>query len=256
MQDKVTFKILRGLPGAQYWETFEIELEEGANVISSLMKIRRSPVNQKGEKTTPVIWEDGCLEEVCGSCSMLINGIPRQACSTIIKPLIEETGSSTISLAPLTKFSLIRDLQVDRQAMFDSLKKIRGWVDITSSRTDGPGPRVSPDEQEVAYSLSTCMTCGCCMEACPQFNENSSFIGPAPISQVRYFGIHPTSRLGQPARIRVMLEKGGIAECGNAQACVAVCPKNIPLTESIAGVGREATQAYFWNLFGAREKKK
>ena len=50
------------------------------NVISALMEIQRNPVNAKGEKTTPVVWESNCLEEVCGACSMVINGKPRQAC--------------------------------------------------------------------------------------------------------------------------------------------------------------------------------
>ena len=44
------------------------------NVISALMEIRRNPVNKKGEKTTPVTWDMNCLEEVCGACSMVING--------------------------------------------------------------------------------------------------------------------------------------------------------------------------------------
>ena len=77
-----------------------------ANVISALMEIQQRPVNRQGAKVEPVVWESGCLEEVCGSCSMLINGMPRQACTALIEPIIEATGDSTIRLAPLTKFPL------------------------------------------------------------------------------------------------------------------------------------------------------
>ena len=76
-------RIFRGHPGHQYWEEFELDWLPSANVISSLMDIQRRPVNRQGEKVTPIVWESGCLEEVCGSCSMLINGYPRQACTAI-----------------------------------------------------------------------------------------------------------------------------------------------------------------------------
>ncbi|MBV6666944.1 succinate dehydrogenase iron-sulfur subunit, partial [Staphylococcus haemolyticus] len=64
-----------------YEETFEIPYKENMNVIACLMEIRRNPVNNKGEKTTPVTWDMNCLEEVCGACSMVINGRARQSCS-------------------------------------------------------------------------------------------------------------------------------------------------------------------------------
>ncbi|MBM3184621.1 MAG: succinate dehydrogenase iron-sulfur subunit, partial [Chlamydiae bacterium] len=109
-----TLRIFRGTPGKQYWEEFELSRHPHANVISSLMEIQKRPINKKGEKTTPVVWEQGCLEEVCGSCSMLVNGMPRQACTALIENYIRETGASTITLAPFTKFPLIRDLYVNR----------------------------------------------------------------------------------------------------------------------------------------------
>src|SRR5262249_52873538 len=91
-------RILRGNPGKQYWEEFELERKAGANVISALLEIQRMPINREGRKVTPVVWESGCLEEVCGSCSMLINGKPRQACSALIENLIEEAKSEVITL--------------------------------------------------------------------------------------------------------------------------------------------------------------
>ena len=57
------------------------------NVISALMEIRRNPVNAEGKETTPVTWDMNCLEEVCGACSMVINGKPRQSCSALVDQL-------------------------------------------------------------------------------------------------------------------------------------------------------------------------
>jgi len=243
MENIFTLRILRGITGHQYWEEFELPRDSNANVISSLMEIQKSPINKKGEITTPVAWEQGCLEEVCGSCSMLINGRPRQSCTALIEPYIKATGSTTIVLAPFTKFPLIRDLCVDRTSMFESLKKIRGWISIDGTEDTGQfGPPISPEVQEAMYVLSTCMTCGCCSESCPQVNEKSDFMGPAAMSQIRFFNSNPIGIFEKPERMRAALGDDGIAGCGNAQNCVKVCPKNIPLTESLALIGREASK--------------
>jgi succinate dehydrogenase iron-sulfur subunit len=232
-------KIFRGTPAKQHWEEFELSVKPFYNIISALMDIQKSPINRKGEKVEPIAWEQGCLEEVCGSCSMLINGRPRQACTALIEPLLK--FGRTITVAPMTKFPLIRDLVVNRDSMFEDLKRIQGWIEVDGSYERGFGPPQDPKVQEVRYILSTCMTCGCCVEACPQVNARSKFMGPAVISQVRLFNNHPTGKLQAPERLRVLMQEGGISECGNAQNCAAVCPKKIPLTESIAVMGRKTT---------------
>jgi len=254
MKEKYILKIYRGTPGHQYFEEFEMTFEPSANVISALMEIRKNPVNKKGEKVTPIVWEDGCLEEVCGSCSMLINGVPRQACTALIEPILRQTNRDVITLAPLTKFPLVRDLQVDRTVMFESLKKVRAWIDSDGAYDRGPGPKLSQSKQQVLYILSTCMTCGCCSEACPQVSEKSKFIGPAIISQARLFNAHPTGALEKTSRLHPLMEEGGINDCGNAQNCQQVCPKEIPLLDSIASVGRDVTVQAFKDLFSLPDR--
>ncbi|MEM8727296.1 MAG: succinate dehydrogenase iron-sulfur subunit [Chlamydiota bacterium] len=247
-------KIYRGEKDKQYWEEFELELKPSINVISALMDIQKNPVNRKGEKVHPVSWEQGCLEEVCGSCSMLINGRPRQACTAIIESMIERTGSSTVTLAPFTKFPLVRDLVVNRNRMFEDLKRTNGWISVDGSYIRGFGPKIGQAKQETMYTLSTCMTCGCCSEACPQVNGRSKFIGPAPISQVRLFNLNPTGAAEKGKRLHTLMVEGGIGDCGNAQNCVQVCPKEIPLTESIAVIGREVGKQALKDLFSLSDR--
>lgn len=254
MKQTFILKIYRGTVGNQYWEEFELELKPSINVISALMDIQKNPVNRKGLKVSPVAWEQGCLEEVCGSCSMLINGRPRQACSAIIEPIMKKTKCSTITLAPFTKFPLIRDLVTDRSQMFENLKKARAWISVDGSYIRGFGPKISQAKQETMYALSTCMTCGCCLEACPQVNQRSKFIGPAPISQVRLFNLNPTGAMEKESRLHLLMEEGGVSDCGNAQNCVKVCPKNIPLTESIAVLGREVSKQAIKDLFNISDR--
>src|SRR5271166_4461963 len=163
-----------------YWEEFELPYRPGMNVISSLMEIAANPVTRDGKPTTPITYDSNCLEEVCGSCAMLINGRTRMACSALIDKL-----DQPIRLEPFTKFPVVRDLAVDRSVLFENLKAVKAWIPIDGTYDLGAGPRVAAEEQEQAYPLSRCISCCCCMEACPQFNEDTGFVGAATISQVR-----------------------------------------------------------------------
>ncbi|MFC4022611.1 succinate dehydrogenase iron-sulfur subunit [Oceanobacillus longus] len=247
-QSTVTFIITRqdGPESAPYEETFEIPYRTNMNVISGLMEIRQNPVNAKGEKTTPVMWDMNCLEEVCGACSMVINGTARQSCAALVDQL-----EQPIRLEPMSTFPIVRDLIIDRERMFDALKQVKAWIPIDGTHDLGPGPRMPEKKRQWAYELSKCMTCGVCLEACPNVNDKSNFIGPAAISQARLFNAHPTGEMNEGDRLDGLMEDGGIDGCGNSQNCVQVCPKGIPLTTSIAAMNRATNIQAFKNFFGS-----
>ncbi|WP_088006586.1 succinate dehydrogenase iron-sulfur subunit [Indiicoccus explosivorum] len=229
-----------------FWETFEVPYRANMNVISALMEIRRNPVDRDGKTTTPVAWDMNCLEEVCGACSMVINGRARQSCTALVDQL-----EQPIRLQPMKTFPVVRDLVIDRSRMFDSLKKVKAWVPIDGTYDLGEGPRMPEQKRQWAYELSKCMTCGVCLEACPNVNSKSDFIGAAPISQVRLFNAHPTGAMNKDERINALIGPGGLQDCGNSQNCVESCPKGIPLTTSIAAMNRSATVQMFRNFFGS-----
>jgi succinate dehydrogenase / fumarate reductase iron-sulfur subunit len=240
--EKIVVKIKRQdkPDAAAYWQTFELPYKPNMNMTSVLQAIAAKPVTADGQKTTPPTYDAACLEEVCGSCTMLINGHVRQACSALIDVILSQTPG-TITVEPMTKFPLIRDLQVDRTRMFENLKRIKGWIPIDGTYALGQGPKMPPATQEQSYDLSRCMTCGCCLEACPQFTLANAFVGAQVLSQVRYFNMHPTGKVDAGARLEAVMGDGGITDCGNAQNCVRVCPKEIPLVDSIGAIGRDAT---------------
>jgi succinate dehydrogenase iron-sulfur subunit len=242
----VIIKIKRQLtPDAKpVWEEFELPYRRNMNVTSALMDIAANPVTRDGKKTTPVTYDSNCLEEVCGSCAMLINGRARMACSALLDSL-----EQPIKLEPFSKFPIVRDLAVDRSVLFENLKAVKAWVPIDGTYDLGPGPRLSMQEQEAAYPLSRCISCCCCMEACPQFNEDTDFVGAAAISQARLFNTHPTGAALKRDRLTALMGDGGIQECGYAQNCVEICPKDIPLTKSISEVGREVMKQAVGDLF-------
>src|SRR6266851_2532430 len=202
-------------PETRRWEEFAVPYQPHMNVISA-------------------------LEEVCGSCTMRINGKVRQSCSALIDQIAP--NGETITLEPMSKFPVVRDLVVDRQRMFEDMKRVKAWIHLDGTHELGPGPRESPEQQEERYPLSRCMTCGCCLEACPQYGPGLEFVGAFALNLVRLYNSHPSGAMHKNERLDAVMGNGGVEDCGKAQNCVEVCPKDIPLVDSIAIIGRETTK--------------
>ncbi len=254
----------------RYWQRFALEYEADMNCISVLQRIAENPRTDDGRDVAPVAWECNCLEEVCGACTMLINGWVRQACTALVAQLLQDRPGE-IELRPMTKFPVLRDLVVDRSRIFAILEKILAWVPVDSYYDLGPGPRQSQEAQQMAYLYSKCMSCGCCLEACPQFLKIEleyregetpeaynarlrtanmrAYIGSHAIAQVELFNSNPIGAMNATERLDALVAEGGIQVCGNSQNCVRVCPKGIPLTTAIARAGRAATRHIFRKWF-------
>ncbi len=250
-------------PGQQsYWERHRVAWKPDMNVISVLQEVAAHPKTVDGKTVAPVAWDCNCLEEVCGACTMVVNGRVRQACSALVDRLLEDRPGE-IELRPMTKFPVIRDLSIDRSRLFRALTKVKAWVPVDGYYEMGPGPRQSADQQQDSYPFSQCMSCGCCLEACPQYTKvelkrrdgetdedfgqrqnaafDTAFVGAHAIGQTMLFNSHPTGKMNAGQRLEALTAPGGIQACGNAQNCVAVCPKEIPLTTAIARAGRATT---------------
>ncbi len=254
----------------EYWETFRLGYEPGLNVTSVLQRIAAHPINVDDQPVAPVAYDANCLEEVCGSCTMLINGRVRQACSALVDSLLADRPG-TIELRPMSKFPVVRDLVVSRRRLFRALEKLRCWIEADDYYDHGPAPRQSPAEQEQAYPLSTCMSCGCCLDACPQYAKielqrgedesheqfaareqatfDRNFMGAHANSQVVLMNSHPLGHSGASERLQALIAPGGIQNCGKAGNCQAVCPKEIPLMTSWGRAGRATTLHVLKRLF-------
>ena len=109
---------------------------------------------------------------------MIINGTVRQSCSALVDKL-----DQPISLEPMTKFPNVRDLVVDRAEMFEHLKRVHAWIELDGTHDLGPGPRMSQEETAERYIYSRCFTCGCCLEACPQYGDGN-YIGAQTLREL------------------------------------------------------------------------
>jgi len=207
------------------------------------MEIAANPVTRDGKATTPITYDSNCLEEVCGSCAMIINDRARMACSALLDKL-----EQPIRLEPFSKFPVVRDLATDRSVIFEKFESHKILGPGGRQLRPRPGPRVSPEDQEQMYPLSRCISCCCCMEACPKFNEETGFVGAAVISQVRLFNAHPTGKASSANASRPSWRRRHPGMWLRPELRRGL-PKDIPLTTSIAEVGGDVMKQALTDLF-------
>lgn len=229
--EKIHLKIRRqdSPEGLSYWEEFYVPYEEGMSVIEALRLVGRSPETQEGLPTSPVVWDHNCMQAVCGSCSMIINGKVRLACSTFVEDL-----DQPIVLEPMSKFPVFRDLRVDRSAIFEHLKEIKPWVEIDSLFDQDITAYQSSELNAAIRVFSECVMCGSCVESCPEVNERSHFAGAFLVMQAYVANLKDSKNSSLSHRMNFIKGPSGIDGCDNTQNCEKVCPKDIPLNKAIS----------------------
>ena len=159
-----------------YWQEFSYDGSANASVAAVLNELNgRMPLTDaSGNPAEPISWECGCMVRKCGACAMRINGVPRLACSVFLNTL----KGTTVTLEPLSKFPLVKDLVVDRSILFENLKKIELWL-----KSDA---YLAEYTHEARYQSARCLMCGCCLEVCPNFSAEGNFAGAiAPVNAYR-----------------------------------------------------------------------
>lgn len=216
-----------------YWDNFSLDYNEQDTILSLLTQLD-GPINH----SSPVHHECNCKEEICGTCSIRINGRPMLSCSTLIIDLPESSSKKPIILEPLEKFPVIKDLTVDKSRISQALTRINYWVDTE----DIFGSKVEYDqkEQHEMYSYAKCIKCGNCYDACPRTSKTAGrYIGPSAIAHVITMNDHPIGQENKDKRLIAIMGKDGLTNCGKAMVCDSVCPKKVPLVRSITRANRE-----------------
>lgn len=219
-------------------ETFDHNGEGNLTVADFLTELnkREDILCSDGKKTSPVSWECSCMEQKCGACAMLINDRPTLACSVFLKDAADKNG--IIRLAPLSKFPVIRDLKVDRKAIFDMLIEIKAWTDETGSDDNGSGKpqhafdthTASKEDLKFRYKSSKCLMCGCCLEICPNYIYGGAFGGAAAMVNA-YKDLDLTTNETHSKELKNEYLKHFFNGCGVSLSCKDICPAEIPIDE-------------------------
>lgn len=218
---------------APRWEGFTLPWRPDLSVAACLVELRERAPDPAGHFREAIAWSE-CDSRCTAACAMRINGAARPACTA----RVDDLGEGVITVQPLGKFVVIRDLVVDREPMLRDIERLR----MDARPTPGDATELTSDP---AQAIARCTRCGLCLEACPQVNERSDYMGPAPIVHTLLFNSHPSGRATARERLAAIMGRGGIADCGNAQNCVEICPESIPLTEALGTLARQTTSLWF-----------
>jgi fumarate reductase iron-sulfur subunit len=176
----------------------------------------------KDEIDSSLSYRWSCRMAVCGSCGMMVDGMPTLTC----KDAVSDYGD-TLEVAPLANFPIIRDLVVDIDGFMEKFESVKPWIVRAKERAVEEGThRQSPQELEQFRRFSMCINCMLCYSACPVVANEPEFIGPAAIALGHRYNLDSRDE-GQRERNRVFRGEGTVFSCSYANECSEVCPKNV-----------------------------
>ncbi len=163
-----------------------------------------------------------CRMAVCGSCGMMVNGVPKLTC----KDALSDYGDR-VEVAPLANFPIIRDLVVELEGFLEKLKSVRPWIIRAKQKAVEEGTfRQTPAELEEFKQFSMCINCMLCYAACPVVANEPDFLGPAAIALGHRYNLDSRDQ-GDAERQQVFRGEGTVFACSYANECSEVCPKNV-----------------------------
>ncbi|MBI5368371.1 MAG: succinate dehydrogenase/fumarate reductase iron-sulfur subunit [Planctomycetes bacterium] len=193
----------------------------------------------KGEE--PIAFDHDCREGICGTCGVVINGLPHgpmSATTTCQLHMRKFRDGDTITIEPwrAQAFPVVRDLIVDRSA-FDRIIAAGGYIGVsTGSAPDGNALPIAKQNSELAMDAAACIGCAACVAACP--NASAMLFVSAKVS---HLGLLPQGQPERKQRVLRMVSRmdaEGFGKCTNTLECEAACPKEISV-EFIARMNRD-----------------
>ncbi len=214
-------------------KTYEIEETPGMTIFVALNFIR-----DRLDHTLQ--FDFVCRAGICGSCAMVINGIPTLACRTLTASF--ENGE--ITLLPLPIFELIGDLSINTAKwMNDMSKDVKSWIH-TQEETDinSIEKPMDPDIADEVFELDRCIECGCCVAACGTKRMRPKFKGAVALNRVARYVLDPRDERTIEDMYEIIGDDEGVFGCMSLLGCDDTCPKHLPLQTKIAYLRRKMVQ--------------
>jgi succinate dehydrogenase / fumarate reductase iron-sulfur subunit len=205
---------------------------------------------EKGEE--PIAFDHDCREGICGTCSMMINGVahgPQRATTACQLHMRHFGDGDEITIEPwrATAFPVLRDLVVDRSAL-DRIIEAGGFISVnTGAAPDANEIPVPKRNAEAAFEAAACIGCGACVAQCPN-GAAQLFTG----AKVTHLARVPQGQPERWSRVRAMvaqMEAEAFGNCSNHRECEAVCPKEISI-DVIGQLNRDYLRARLFNKGG------
>ena len=229
-----------------FLQAYDLEVGEGMTVLEALLRIV--------EEIDPTLaFRRSCRSAICGSCAMMINGIPRLACNTQILPIYEKYGK--LEIEPLGNATVLKDLIVETEPFWRKIDKVTPYLTPVESyeKDIGSVPVTSADMLSIENSQK-CIMCGCCNGACNALEVEKNFVGPAALAKAwRFVGDVREGR--RVRRLEQLNEDNGMWDCTRCIQCTEYCPKGVNPLEQIESLRAAAIKEGVDDGHGAKHSE-
>ncbi len=198
------------------WEAFKVRCRPEWMILDALNHI-------KDYVDGSLSYRWACRMGVCGSCGMLVNGKPVLTCATYVTSVLP----GPVRVEPLRGFPVVRDLVGDITDFVRKLESVKPWIVTENEKPLEEGEYLQTPEELGEYEqYSMCINCMLCYSACPIYELDPNFLGPAVIALAQRYNLDSRDE-GSEQRKDILLSQDGIWSCTFVGECTTVCPKNV-----------------------------
>jgi fumarate reductase iron-sulfur subunit len=207
---------------APHWQRYEVPFRDDMSVLQGLQHI-------KDHLDGSLTFRWSCRMAICGSCGMMVNGVPQLSCHAFLRDYFP----GTVRIEPLHHFPILRDLVIDQSDFLDKLESVKPYLIPRQDKPlAGGANQQTPQQMDAYYSYSQCINCLLCYSACPQYGLDSSFIGPAALALLHRYNADSRDQ-GWAARADIVNAEEGVWGCTLVGYCSEVCPKGVDPAHAI-----------------------
>jgi len=218
-EETITLEVTRYRPGHDTeprTESFSVPYRKDWVVLDALNHIK-----DRVDGSLTYRWS--CRMGVCGSCGMMVNGVPKLTCSAFLR----DYHPGPVLVEPLANFPVIRDLVVDLDDFMEKLRRVKPWLIRETEKPVSEGEyRQTPAQLEAFKQFSMCINCMLCYAACPVYGLAPAFVGPAAIALAHRYNMDSRDE-GYKFRESVLNDSVGVWDCTFVGECSVVCPKHV-----------------------------
>ena len=238
--ERITLKVFRYDPEVEdkqepRFDDFQVPFEGGMTVLDALMYAR-------DHYDPSLTFRHSCRQAVCGSDALFINGSQRLGCQTQVGDL-----DAPVRVEPLPHQEVEKDLVVDMEHFYDQMHAVEPY--FQGETPDGEEQRQTRENREKIKMSTRCIWCGACQSSCNIAAGDNQYLGPAAINKAYRFAMDEREEEDMKQhRMDILEQEHGVWRCQTQFSCTEVCPKDIPLTEHIQEMKREAVKdnLKFW----------
>jgi succinate dehydrogenase iron-sulfur subunit len=213
------------------FETYEVKDISSEMSFLEMFDVLNERLNNEGKD--PIAFDHDCREGICGTCSMYINGRPHgpwHATTTCQLHMRAFKNGDTIVVEPwrAKSFPVIKDLVVDRTS-FDRIIQAGGYISVnTGNAVDGNSIPIEKDKADTSFAAAACIGCGACVAACK--NSSAMLFVSAKVIHLALLPQGDPERKTRVLDMVAQMDREGFGSCTFTEACEAVCPKEISVT--------------------------